>query len=99
MIRYFGGPINPTPVAHAVWKSSHGFCSFAYPWQARLRLLNRLLSKPHGMPLCDDYCTWFWGPPLQGCLWPGETEAEFGYPVCANATKEAADGDHRDTMR
>lgn len=25
--------------------------------------------------------------PLSGCLWPGETSEDFGYPCCSHATR------------
>jgi hypothetical protein len=37
----------------------------------------------------DDQCADYYNDPKPGDLWPGETEEEFGYPVSANATREA----------
>lgn len=31
--------------------------------------------------LCDSDCAGYYDAPKPGSLWPGETEAEFGYPV------------------
>ena len=38
-------------------------------------------SVPLGMYLCDHECTGYEREPKPGSLWPGESEAEFGYPV------------------
>ena len=38
-------------------------------------------SAPMEMYLCDDDCPGYSKAPLSGSLWPGESEAEFGYPV------------------
>ena len=55
-------------------------------------------KAPHGrsVPLVggSSYCTpddcdGYSEAPLAGCLWPGETEEAFGYPVCAHATAES----------
>lgn len=51
-------------------------------------------KKPHGRsaPLsdyyCDDECPGYDAEPKPGCLWPGETEADFGYQICSHATRE-----------
>lgn len=54
-------------------------------------------KAPHGRSipmalcgyLCDgNGCRGYADAPLPGCLWPGETEGEFGYPICDNATRE-----------
>jgi hypothetical protein len=37
---------------------------------------------------CDEECDGYNLDPKPGCLWPGETEEEFGYPICEHATKE-----------
>ena len=52
-----------------------------------------LTKKPHGRsaPLgssyCDDDCYGYDMEPKPGCLWPGETEEDFGYKVCDNAVE------------
>jgi hypothetical protein len=38
--------------------------------------------------LCDNDCAGYEHDPKPGCLWPGETEADFGYQCCSHATKE-----------
>lgn len=54
------------------------------------------IKKPIGRsaPLCggycDDDCAGYRQEPRPGSLWPSETEAEFGYPVSADGTKEIA---------
>lgn len=45
-------------------------------------------SAPLGDTLCDDDCPGYSLDPKPGCLWPGETEAGFGYPICTHATRE-----------
>ena len=45
-------------------------------------------SAPIGAVYCFGECSGYGLDPKPGCLWPGETEDEFGYPVCSNATKE-----------
>ena len=46
-----------------------------------------LMKKPVGRSAglmahyCDDDCAGYRDKPLPGSLWPGETEAEFGFPV------------------
>ncbi len=35
----------------------------------------------------DDECPGYRQWPLPGDLWPGETEADFGYPCSDNATE------------
>lgn len=54
-------------------------------------------KAPHGrsVPMlgpsyCTDECIGYKADPMPGCLWPGETEEDFGYPICAHATKEIA---------
>jgi hypothetical protein len=47
-------------------------------------------SGPMELRYCtDDSCDGYWTPPLPGSLWPGETEADFGYPVKPEGTNEA----------
>lgn len=56
----------------------------------------KLMKAPHGRSisdamhgtLCDSECKGYYDQPLSGDLWPGETEKEFGYPVCRSATEE-----------
>jgi hypothetical protein len=43
-------------------------------------------SVPVGMYLCDFECPGYDVEPRPGHLWPGESEAEFGYPVPEHAT-------------
>ena len=38
-------------------------------------------SAPFESYHCDDECPGYRQPPLPGSLWPGESEADFGYPV------------------
>jgi hypothetical protein len=53
-----------------------------------------LRKKPHGrsappeIHYCNQDCSGYQDEPKPGCLWPGETEADFGYPICDNATEE-----------
>lgn len=39
---------------------------------------------------CEDRCQGYDQPPLAGSLWPGETEADFGYRVGAAGTEDIA---------
>jgi hypothetical protein len=56
-----------------------------------------LTKKPHGRSaptemangLCDDDCPGYNKPPMPGCLWPGETEAQIGFPICDHATEQS----------
>jgi hypothetical protein len=32
--------------------------------------------------MCDDDCSGYRQEPSAGSLWPGETDADFGFPVC-----------------
>lgn len=49
---------------------------------------------PHGrsasdqFSYCQQYCPGYDEEPKPGCLWPGETEKDFGYEVCPNAVEE-----------
>jgi hypothetical protein len=45
-------------------------------------------SAPLGMAHCADDCPGYEQEPHVGSLWPGETEAEFGYPVSVVGTEE-----------
>ncbi len=38
-------------------------------------------SAPVSWYGCDDECRGYRQEPYPGSLWPGESEAEFGYPV------------------
>ena len=49
----------------------------------------RSVAAAMGNSMCtDDQCKGYREDPKPGDLWPGETEAEFGYPVSSNATCE-----------
>lgn len=39
---------------------------------------------------CERECAGYDIEPFVGSLWPGETEAEFGYPVGKDGTEEIA---------
>ena len=43
-------------------------------------------SVPFGMYMCDDDCAGYRIEPWPGSLWPGESEAEFGYSVSDDGT-------------
>ena len=43
-------------------------------------------SSPLGMVMCEEDCAGYKLEPKAGCLWPGETDSDFGYPCCDNAT-------------
>lgn len=45
-------------------------------------------SAPLEASYCDDDCEGYRKPPYAGSLWPGETEAEFGYPISDNGTAD-----------
>ena len=52
-------------------------------------------SAPLGTSYCEPRwygspggCEGYYREPFPGSLWPGETEAEFGYPVGRNGTVE-----------
>lgn len=51
-------------------------------------------KRPHGRSApvdsdyCDEGCEGYLQAPAPGCLWPGESEAEFGWAVCSNAVVE-----------
>lgn len=57
----------------------------------------RLRKKPHARSaplemansLCDHECPGYDEPPRAGDLWPGESEADFGYPVRNEGTTDA----------
>lgn len=46
-------------------------------------------SSPIGLSYCDENCPGYNEPPYPGCLWPGETAHQFGFPICNNATRIA----------
>ena len=46
-------------------------------------------ALPAGLYRCQpSECEGYDEPPFPGSLWPGESEAEFGYPVGVVGTKE-----------
>lgn len=55
-------------------------------------------KAPHGRSVsiasangfCSDECRGYNLNPAPGCLFDGETEKDFGYPICSNATKEVS---------
>ena len=49
-------------------------------------------SGPLGASYCDDDCAGYREEPRPGSLWPGESEADFGYPVNADGTTDSAPG-------
>jgi hypothetical protein len=46
-------------------------------------------SEPLGAMYCTDECNGYGRAPYPGSLWPGESEATFGYPVGVNGTTDA----------
>ena len=38
--------------------------------------------------MAEFECEGYRQEPLPGCLWPGETEEDFGYTICGHATEE-----------
>jgi len=51
-------------------------------------------SVPLGLHMCHaSECEGYRQPPYPGSLWPGETEADFGYPVDDNGTNLTVSGD------
>lgn len=42
-------------------------------------------SGPLGLDYCDESCAGYHAEPRPGCLWPGETDADFGFSCCANS--------------
>lgn len=54
------------------------------------------MKKPHGRsaPLCGCYCDsdcpGYELDPKPGCLWPRETEYDFPFACCDNASREVA---------
>jgi len=55
-----------------------------------------LQKKPHGrsasdmIHYCDESCAGYLTEPKPGCMWPGETEKEFGFNICHNATEDVS---------
>lgn len=52
-----------------------------------------LYKKPHGRDApnnnwCDEDCSGYNNFPKPGCLWPGESKEDFGYPICHNAIED-----------
>jgi hypothetical protein len=51
-------------------------------------------KEPHGRSAsmyssgCDSDCEGYRSEPLPGCLWPGETDADFGYQSCTHSTRQ-----------
>lgn len=45
-------------------------------------------SGPLDASYCTDECAGYRKPPFVGSLWPGESEADFGYPVSADGTRD-----------
>lgn len=43
----------------------------------------------YGSYCTSEGCVDYWSDPKPGDLFSGETEKDFGYPVSANATREA----------
>ena len=58
-----------------------------------------LRKKPHGRSapltmansLCDYECPGYDKEPIPGCLWPNETDEDFGYYCCNFATRRIED--------
>lgn len=56
-------------------------------------------KAPHGRSVsleaansyCDDECPGYRQDPLPGCLFPGETDEDFGNECCDHATRELSD--------
>lgn len=44
-------------------------------------------SAPFGSFYCAEDCEGYKLEPHVGCLWPRETEEDFGYSICHVATK------------
>lgn len=45
-------------------------------------------SVPMMAAYCDDRCGGYLEPPRPGSLWPGESEADFGYAVGSDGTSD-----------
>ena len=50
-------------------------------------------SGPMTASYCDHECVGYREPPYVGSLWPGESEADFGYPIGNDGTIEVADAE------
>jgi len=48
-------------------------------------------SAALGTSYCDDDCAGYRRAPYPGSLWPGESEADFGYAVGVDGTSDAVD--------
>ena len=48
----------------------------------------RSIPDSLGSSLCSEGCPGYSLEPFAGCLWPGETDADFGFAVCGNATEK-----------
>lgn len=44
-------------------------------------------TPPLGLMFCDDDCPGYRQDSMPGCLWDGETDADFGFQCCDHATK------------
>lgn len=52
-------------------------------------------KSPHGRSVafesansyCDEYCEGYRKDPQPGCLFPGETDEDFGFTCCDNGTR------------
>lgn len=45
-------------------------------------------SAPMDSMYCDSHsCDSYYDEPKPGCLWPDETDADFGYESCDHATR------------
>jgi len=54
----------------------------------RKKPVGRSASPVMANSLCDGDCPGYHMEPEPGDLWPGETQAEFGYPVRDAGTEE-----------
>ncbi len=48
-------------------------------------------SAPMESNYCDFECEGYELDPKPGCLWPRETDVDFGYKSCAHATRRMTD--------
>lgn len=49
-------------------------------------------SAPLGLVMCMRDCPGYVIEPHVGCLWPGETDLDFGYPCCDVGTELVKEG-------
>jgi len=49
-------------------------------------------DAPFNAYYCEDGCPGYRAEPYPGSLWPGETEAQFGYPIGNDGTRSRCDG-------